>query len=97
MNTLTLTERRLARHHAGAGKATPVVLISSGPLPVSPPRLTGESYHYTTRGGTWVRHPSAYRRRGWSNLVYVPSTRRVEVTRAWLLAAQLAEALEQPR
>jgi hypothetical protein len=41
-------------------------------------------WHHETRGGTWVRYPSAYRRRGWSNLVYVCSTLTVYVGEEWL-------------
>jgi len=34
-------------------------------------------------------HPSAYSRHGWSNMVYVGSTRRVEVGELWLEEARL--------
>ncbi len=33
-----------------------------------------------------LHHPSAYRRVGWSSLVYRASTRRVEVGERWLAA-----------
>lgn len=47
------------------------------------PKVVGTEQHYETRGGSWVRHPSAYAKVGWSNLVYVPSTVRVRVGREW--------------
>jgi hypothetical protein len=34
-----------------------------------------------------IFHPNAYARKGWSNMVYCPSTRRVEVGADWLRAA----------
>lgn len=48
------------------------------------PRLVGESWHFATRAGKYVRFPSAYRKRGWSNLVYVPSSLTIEVGEEWL-------------
>jgi hypothetical protein len=43
------------------------------------PRYAGEPWHYETWGGKLIRNPSAYSRKGWSSMVYRPSTRRVEV------------------
>lgn len=40
--------------------------------------FVGDSYHYQTRGGQRIHHPGAYSRRGWGNMVYVSSTRRLE-------------------
>lgn len=49
----------------------------------TPPMLRGESWHYETRGGSVIRHPSAYSRVGWSNMVYKGSTRQVFVGQDW--------------
>jgi len=49
-----------------------------------------------TRGGTPVRHHSAYARKGWSNLVYKAAEDRthVQVSAGWLAAHHIpAEAL----
>lgn len=48
------------------------------------PRLVGHGWHYVTSGGTVIDHPGAYSRRGWSNMHYVPSTRRVTVGEGWV-------------
>jgi len=46
---------------------------------VTEPCIFGTGYHWTTRGGSPIRHPSAYARSGWSNMVYHASTIRIEV------------------
>lgn len=51
------------------------------------PRTVGESYHYETKTGLRIWHPSAYSKRGWSSMVYCHSTRRVIVGEDWLRAA----------
>jgi hypothetical protein len=56
----------------------------------TPPSNPGHGWRYETRGGTVIDHPSAYSRRGWSNMVYVGSTDRIEVGRAWLKAPQFS-------
>lgn len=53
------------------------------------PKLVGKSYHYTTRTGLPVYHPSAYARKGWSSLVYHGSTLRIVVGRGWLISKGL--------
>jgi len=49
----------------------------------APPRVLGTSGTWCTKGGTPIRYPSAYRKRGWSNAQYSGSTRRIEVGRGW--------------
>ena len=80
----TLPARRAVRRAAGlgSGSGVPIVIVRGD----VPPTLDGERQHYETRGGTRVRHPSAYARIGWSNLVYCHSTRRVVVGQGWLRA-----------
>lgn len=78
------TLRRGLRIAAGlhARDTRPVHIIEGSQAP----RIVGESYYHTTLGGTRLRcSPATY---GWPCL-YVPSTRRVEVGAAWLVA-QLA-------
>lgn len=65
-----------ARIASGApGENCPVILTASE---AGGARIVGEMAHYTNRSGERVWSPNAYRRRGWSSLVYHPSTRRVE-------------------
>lgn len=81
---LTLVERKLVREAVGAHKTASVVVVDGA----APPRATGSRWHYTTKGGTIINHPSAYSKNGWSNMIYVPSTARVEVGAQWILAAR---------
>lgn len=57
----------------------PVMLIRGN----SPPILCGSSYHYETNGGRRIFHPSAYSKKGWSNMNYIPSSLRIEVGENW--------------
>ena len=79
--TLTLEQRRAARIAAGVRRfwSVPVRVVPGD----SAPELTGSSWCYRTRGGSRIYHPSAYSRRGWSNMVYSPSTRSVVVGAEW--------------
>jgi hypothetical protein len=43
------------------------------------PRLVGNKSCYRTKGGTLIQYPSAYREKGRSNMVYYPSSMRIEV------------------
>lgn len=42
-------------------------------------KVVGEGWHYKTKGGRRIAHPSAYSKSGWSNMVYYPSTKQVTV------------------
>lgn len=44
-----------------------------------PPRVEGESWFYSTKTGIPIRHPSAYRKCGWSNMVYSHSTKVIVI------------------
>jgi hypothetical protein len=79
---LNLSARRLARQAAGAHTNCPVEIVAGN----TSPHVTGESYHWTTRTGIRVRHPSAYARVGWSSLVYCSSSLAVQVGLDWILA-----------
>jgi hypothetical protein len=72
--------RRQVREAAGESHAYPVQVVEGD----AAPRLMGDSFHWETRGGTLVSHPSAYSRKGWSNLVYCGSTLTLEVGAGWL-------------
>ncbi len=78
---------RLIRQEVGCeGKPYPIVFRDG----FDPPKRGGSSFHYETRGGRTISHPSAYSKRGWSNMVYVASTIRITVGIGWALEALLA-------
>lgn len=56
------------------------------------PHRVGESWHYETKTGIRIYHPSAYAKRGWSSMVYCHSTRRVIVGEQWV--AQVAGGVQ---
>jgi hypothetical protein len=76
-----LSVRREIRKACGAGQELTVYVIDGG----SAPKHKGTRGHHETRGGSWIVHPSAYSRTGWSNMRYVCSTRRVEVGQEWVI------------
>ena len=78
--SLDLNTRRLVRSFASAENNLPVEVVDGN----QEPAREGHSFGWETRGGTPIQHPSAYSKRGWSNMVYVPSTRCVVVGREWL-------------
>jgi hypothetical protein len=82
MNATLKTQIRKAA--CASGTPYPIVAI---PETNAAPKLTGESWHYETRGGTRISHPSAYSKSGWSNMVYCHSTIRIEVGANWQPAA----------
>jgi hypothetical protein len=71
--------RTMVRNHFGESNNVPVIIIDGDSAPV----LTGKRGGYFTRGGTRVDHPSAYSRKGWSNLVYRCSTLSITVGGGW--------------
>lgn len=80
--TWTLAEfRSAARLAAGLRRrdTRPVRVVPGA----AAPRVEGFRAHYTTIGGTIIRHPSAYAKRGWSGMVCVPSSREVVVGADW--------------
>jgi len=74
--------RSYVRQAAQAESYRPITVVDGAQAP----RPRGDSWHYETRGGTRISHPSAYSKSGWSNMVYCSSTSRVEVGREWLAA-----------
>lgn len=64
-----------------SGKSYPIVDVDG----FDAPAVAGESWHYETKGGRRIHHPSAYSKNGWSNMVYIGSTKRIEVGRGWLI------------
>ena len=70
------TQAQIARRVACAESHVPVCTVPGNAEPV----LTGEGWYFTTPGGTYIRHPNAYR---WPK-VYHASTRRVEVGEDWM-------------
>jgi hypothetical protein len=86
---LSISTRRIVRNSANASRNNLPINVVDG---ASEPTECGSSWHYETRGGTYISHPSAYARFGWSNMVYCCSTRCVEVGRDWLVARGLLES-----
>jgi hypothetical protein len=85
--TLTKAQRTQIRRIAGATRAgSPPIEVVEGD---QAPELVGSSWHYETMGGTYIQHPGAYAKTGWSNMRYVGSTRRVRVGQGWLEANKL--------
>lgn len=68
-------ERSRVRAFFGVSNAVPVIESPE----VSKPELTGERGGFFTRGGSRISHPSAYSRKGFSNMVYHCSTRMILV------------------
>lgn len=80
---ICLKAKRLVRRVAGARSNVSVEVLQESS---QSPQCSGEEWHYETMGGTWIYHPSAYAKRGWSNMRYVSSSIRVEVGEGWLAA-----------
>lgn len=72
--------KRIVRKAAGAHSNCRVEVIDGQREPM----VAGLHGHYRTKAGDFIRHPSAYSRRGWSNMVYVASTVRVVVGQDWI-------------
>lgn len=77
---IPMSIRRLVRTVAGVWSNCPVEIVPGSVEPT----LRGQGWHYRTRGGSLIHHPSAYRRFGWSNAVYHSSSYRVEVGSDWI-------------
>lgn len=77
-----LTEgRNLIRETAGNINARPLTIkLKNGK---SPPEIVGESYCWKTIGGRDIYYPIAYSKRGWSSMVYHPSSLEIEVGMGW--------------
>lgn len=87
MDSITITRQQRRAILRSANEKQTNITIQIVPGVAVAPRTVGESYHYETRGGARIWHPSAYRARGWSNAVYVASTRRVIVGEQWVAQA----------
>ena len=92
-STITRTQRRAILAAANQRQAN--IAIEVIPGADLAPRTAGESWHYTTRTGQRIYHPSAYRRHGWSSMVYNCSSRRVEVGEHWLSAQGRIPAVQR--
>jgi hypothetical protein len=77
---MTTYQKQIARRIAGAHSNCPIE-VKDGNFQ---PYVAGQSYHYETKGGRVIHHPSAYRRFGWSNMAYVASTIHVVVGLQWI-------------
>jgi hypothetical protein len=57
----------------------PTEITSEGTKPF----LDGHSAGWETNGGTWITYPSAYSKKGWSNMNYCHSTRHIKIPYLW--------------
>lgn len=83
--------RTWLRRYAGLSSSdtsATIVLVDG----CSAPRVIGERGGHFTRGGARILHPSAYSRRGWSNMIYQTSSLRVQVGRDWTPLAYASAA-----
>ena len=88
MSAVATTTKTTSRQRSAIRAAVRRSRCNNIPVIVIPgndkPELTGESGGWFTRGGTPISHPSAYSRRGWSNMVYQRSTERIFVGSEWI-------------
>lgn len=84
LNAKSLIVARRAARRAVSAPANCRIEVVAGD---AAPTLAGEGWHWSTKGGRRINFPSAYSRKGYSNMVYVASTRRVVVGSEWLAAA----------
>lgn len=77
----TMEQKRIVRFHLNLhyNSRIPVVFVKGR----AEPKIEGESWHYTTRGGFKIYYPSSYRKRGWSSMIYMHSTKRIVVGEKW--------------
>lgn len=80
--TITPRVRTAIRKLFGASSAVPVKVLAGGCMA---PRLLGEPTYYETRGGRPIYHPSAYSRKGWSNMVKRGGDQRIVVGEEYVL------------
>lgn len=84
---LTPELRRAARAEAGERRTSNIPVVFDLTDGTEESGVVGRGWYYTTKAGTEVRHPSAYKRVAKSaELVYHGSTRRVVVGPKWVLA-----------
>jgi hypothetical protein len=82
MNTISQKSRKFVRDSLDLDRNFhPPVIVKTGN---KSPQLVGQKWHYETKGGRKIYHPTSYSRTGWSNMIYVPSTIRIEVGEIWL-------------
>ena len=77
----TPRQRQAVRDLFGCHNHVPVKVIRGGHL--RPTKLGRRGGHFT-RGGSPIMHPSAYSKRGWSNMIYRCSTQRIYVGELYL-------------
>lgn len=80
---LTTTQRRAILRSADESQKNIRIVVIPG-IALAP-RRRGDSWHYETKTGMRIYHPGAYARRGWSSMIYIHSTRRVEVGADWFV------------
>jgi|WetSurMetagenome_2_1015567.scaffolds.fasta_scaffold158417_3 hypothetical protein len=90
--------KRVARETCGERSNLPVDIVYGSDRA---PEVYGHGWHYETRGGQVIHHPSAYSKKGFSNMIYCPSTRHIIVGDQWpgdwwsLMVAEIADAISE--
>ncbi len=69
------------KHARGYSRSDADVVVEDGN---NSPRWEGDTFGFKTRGGRKIYHPSSYAKKGWSNMVYSPSTRHIVVGKEWV-------------
>lgn len=85
-------EERTAIRKLAGGWREPVIVVEG----LGAPNRLGTGYYYENKSGDRVYHPNAYRR-AWGKPIYVSSTARVEVGRAWLYLWRQAGGVFNPK
>ena len=91
MKTLTKKSRtrldrtisKLVRMEVCEAPQTPIEFVNG----FQEPEGQGEYGGHFTRGGDRIQHPSGYSKKGWSNMVYHCSTRKIIVGIGWVCEA----------
>jgi len=73
--------RKAVKVGFGADTGLPLILH----VATVEPYTSTEGYHYETKAGVVIKHPSAYSKKGWSDMIYVGSDRGLHIDYATVL------------
>lgn len=83
-------QRTIIRRRFGVHRNTsiPVKIV---PTSLMPPLFVGSPGGWYTRGGRKIFYPSAYAKKGWSNMMYICSSEEIWVGERWLKTVNYEE------
>ena len=81
-NCIKRLKRRIRKEAKTTWRTCPIWIVINGCFT---PEFKGEPGYYTNRKGERIWYPNAYKRKGWNNMSYHPSTLRVEVGWEWII------------